>query len=422
MEVEEAINKLEQTLWTTKSIVTRKIKKSEETLVAPSDLELESRLELFSSIDETTTQTEIIMKIYKERLCLLASEEAALANFLRDVGKADKTGAGKVMGTAAKAMAQVAQQRAALRHPIMRLHQEVVTFRKRAIADSAKTVAICEKKRDDYKGSLMWMANVSQTLDPDATRQMMKFRKVQGQVKDSKKTYDGMKLIAIQKIDLLAAARSNLFSHSIANYQKMFIEFLTSSSQCLETAAERLKEPVKFRFSVLKELGTLESLNEERVEGSSNDKLLFDFDYSDQKPSDESTRSIDEGDGDLIDTSQLLAELNDALDGFKAVEPETTDLLDLGLSQIGQSVNKNLVEADFDFADIYSPLVIDGLANDLSQMLDLKSAPEVYGSSSVKKQEINPTQKTETKSHVKWFDLFSELDPLAKRTNGLGDC
>ncbi|KAK2701461.1 hypothetical protein QYM36_019886 [Artemia franciscana] len=92
MEVEEAINKLEQTLWTTKSIVTRKIKKSEETLVAPSDLELESRLELFSSIDETTTQTEIIMKIYKERLCLLASEEAALANFLRDVGKADKTG------------------------------------------------------------------------------------------------------------------------------------------------------------------------------------------------------------------------------------------------------------------------------------------------------------------------------------------
>ena len=36
-----------------------------------------------------------------------------------------------------------------------------------------------EKARNEYRGALMWMKNVSTELDPDTFKQLEKFRKVQ---------------------------------------------------------------------------------------------------------------------------------------------------------------------------------------------------------------------------------------------------
>ena len=43
-----------------------------------------------------------------------------------------------------------------------------------------------EKERNEYRGALAWMKDVSTELDPDTYRQLEKFRKVQGHVKTSK--------------------------------------------------------------------------------------------------------------------------------------------------------------------------------------------------------------------------------------------
>ena len=53
----------------------------------------------------------------------------------------------------------------------------------------------------------MWMKNVSTELDPDTYKQLEKFRKVQGHVKQSKARFDKLKLDCLQKVDLLAASR-----------------------------------------------------------------------------------------------------------------------------------------------------------------------------------------------------------------------
>lgn len=66
----------------------------------------------------------------------------------------------------------------ALRPPLHRLHQEVETFRRRAIADTLLTVSRMEKARTEYRGALLWMKDVSQELDPDTYKQLEKFRKV----------------------------------------------------------------------------------------------------------------------------------------------------------------------------------------------------------------------------------------------------
>lgn len=62
--------------------------------------------------------------------------------------------------------------------PLHRLHQEVETFRRRAIADTLLTVSRMEKARTEYRGALLWMKDVSQELDPDTYKQLEKFRKV----------------------------------------------------------------------------------------------------------------------------------------------------------------------------------------------------------------------------------------------------
>jgi hypothetical protein len=83
-----------------------------------------------------------------------------------------------MMVAVGKTMSYSGQQRLAIRVPLVRLYQEVETFRHRAIEDTLMTVRNMEKARTDYRGALMWMKNVSQELDPDTYKQLEKFRKV----------------------------------------------------------------------------------------------------------------------------------------------------------------------------------------------------------------------------------------------------
>ena len=71
----------------------------------------------------------------------LAYEENCMGRFLKDFGKLDKTKAGKIMIASGKAMSYSSQQRLALRPSIMRLAEEVDTFRYRAIEDTSDTVS-----------------------------------------------------------------------------------------------------------------------------------------------------------------------------------------------------------------------------------------------------------------------------------------
>ncbi|PIO14281.1 hypothetical protein AB205_0127990, partial [Aquarana catesbeiana] len=107
----------------------------------------------------------------------------------------------------------------ALRAPLSRLHQEVETFRYRAISDSWLTVNRMEQARTEYRGVLLWMKDVSQELDPDLYKQMEKFRKVQAQVRHTKSSFDRLKTDVCEKVDLLRASRCNLLSHVLASYQ-----------------------------------------------------------------------------------------------------------------------------------------------------------------------------------------------------------
>merc|ERR1712223_1178169 len=248
------LNKLQHKYWVTKSKVVRKLGKDEDECVVASDAELDAKLELYNSISQTTKDLQRILDQYNDRLCNLAFEENSMGRFLKDFGKLDKTRAGKIMIASGKAMSYSSQQRLALRPSIIRLAEEVDTFYFRAIDDTSQTVSAMEKVRTEYRGALMWMKNVSTELDPDTYKQLEKFRKVQGHVKFSKQRFDRLKVDCIQKIDLLAAARCNMYSHALITYQDALTDFSQKVAKTFTHVEQSFKGYQPYEFQYIKEL------------------------------------------------------------------------------------------------------------------------------------------------------------------------
>jgi len=119
--------------------------------------------------------------------------------------------------------------------------QEIETFCLRAVEDTQGDVKRMENARTDYRAALNWMKDVSQELDPDTNSQLDKFKNVQTKVKKSKQQFDHHKLICLQKVDLLAAARCNMFSHVLIFYQQSLQRFAESVAASFEHATKDFK-------------------------------------------------------------------------------------------------------------------------------------------------------------------------------------
>lgn len=251
---QSTLHKMKETYWTTKQAVIKKLGKKEDEHVVASDHELDAKLEVFRAIQKSSMELLRVIEKYQDRICALSQEENATGRFLKSQSSIDKTRAGKMMAAVGKSQSFAAQQRLALRVPLVRLYQEVETFRYRAISDTLMTINRMEGARTEYRGALLWMKAVSEELDPDTYKQLEKFRKVQAQVRKTKARFDKLKLDVMQKIDLLAASRCNMFSHVLANYQSTLLHFWEKTSRTMTAVSESFKGYQYYEFSMLKEL------------------------------------------------------------------------------------------------------------------------------------------------------------------------
>lgn len=245
---------MQQKYWETKQAFIKATGKKEDEHVVASDADLDAKLELFHSVQRTCLDLSKAIVLYQKRICFLSQEENELGKFLRSQGFQDKTRAGKMMQATGKALCFSSQQRLALRNPLCRFHQEVETFRHRAISDTWLTVNRMEQCRIEYRGALLWMKDVSQELDPDLYKQMEKFRKVQTQVRLAKKNFDKLKMDVCQKVDLLGASRCNLLSHMLATYQTTLLHFWEKTSHTMAAIHESFKGYQPYEFTTLKSL------------------------------------------------------------------------------------------------------------------------------------------------------------------------
>ncbi|ESO02477.1 hypothetical protein HELRODRAFT_66284, partial [Helobdella robusta] len=249
---QSTIYKMKETYWTTKQVVMKKLGKKEDEHIVASDSELDAKLEVFKAIQKSSTDLLRVIEKYQERICVLSREENAMGRLLKTESQHDKTRAGKMMAAVGKAQSFSSQQMLQLRAPLVRLYQEVETFRHRAITDTMITINRMEAARTEYRGTLLWMKDVSNELDPDTTKQLQKFRAVQAQVKKTKSKFDKLKLDVMQKVDLLAASRCNMFSQVLAKYQSTLLHFWEKTSVRMTAVAESFKGYQYYEFNMLK--------------------------------------------------------------------------------------------------------------------------------------------------------------------------
>ncbi|XP_029376600.1 islet cell autoantigen 1-like isoform X3 [Echeneis naucrates] len=246
--------RMQKKFWKTKQVLIKATGKKEDEYVVASDADLDAKLEFFRSVQSTCTELLKVIEKYQHRISRLSQEENELGLFLRFQAEHDRTKAGNMMDATSKALCTSAKQRMALCPPLHRLHQEVETFRRRAIADTLLTVSRMEKARTEYRGALLWMKDISQELDPDTYKQLEKFRKVQAQVRGSKSQFEKLKNDVCQKVDMLGASRCNMLSHSLCTYQTTLLQFWEKTAHTMLAIHKAFQGHVPYQFTTLKDL------------------------------------------------------------------------------------------------------------------------------------------------------------------------
>ncbi|RZC37355.1 Arfaptin and/or ICA69 domain containing protein [Asbolus verrucosus] len=397
--------------WVTKKSVLRKLGGKEDEWIVSSDAELDAKLELFKSINESCIQLQRVIDLYQERLCYLAQEENTLGRYLKEYGKNEKNAsAGQIMSTAGKALAYTGHQRLTVRPPLVRLHHEMETFRARAVSDTRVTVIEMEKARTEYRAALSWMKSVSSQLDPDTGHGLDRFRKAQSYVKSTKTKFDRLTLACLQKVDLLAAARCNMFSHALIPYQGAISTFSMKAAETLGLAATKLSDVQPYDFSAISELAT--SLHDK------DKNTFFNAEYTDEAEKKKSEENAFEKEGsEVLKVSNLLGE------DFSIPTPEqdvpSSDGLNPSSALFDLCWPSN---ADFLGGDFMPSRLIQEGNFDFNQ-IDLDKLEE-NGKESNKPKKIDAKSNSKNGTQMSWLSLFAELDPLAnpdQESNHSGD-
>ncbi|KRY17398.1 Islet cell autoantigen 1, partial [Trichinella patagoniensis] len=338
---ESPLQRLRQQYWTTKQTVRTKLGKREDEHLIASDAQLDAKIQVYDSVKQTCERLLQCIERYQDCLCDLAQTENALGRFLKHEGKADHTQAGKMMASVGRAQSYTAQQRLALRIPLARLFADLEVFTERAVADCHRTVEETETTRQRYRGSLMWMNDVSQQLDPDTFKQLEQFRKVQAQVKLNKQRLDACKLNSMQKIDLLVASRCNLFSKLLVNYRNSFLRFWDKTCNAHCTIADSLKGYQHYEFTILKDLmepcqKVAEVINNDQHQQTTDNNHLTVVE------SDDAQAELAESQQNLVQQQQQQQLIRtDSIENLFLDSPETSKSPDLELEIFDEKLNLN---------------------------------------------------------------------------------
>ncbi|XP_077431478.1 islet cell autoantigen 1 [Vanacampus margaritifer] len=416
------VSRFQQRYWKTKQTLIRVSGKKEDQHVVASDADLDAKLEVFHSIQRTCMELLKVIEQYQKRICLLSQEENELGRFLRSQ---DKSRAGKIMQATGKALCFSSQQRLALRKPLCRLHQEVETFRFRAISDTWLTVKRMEQSRTEYRGALLWMKDVSAELDPDTSKQMDKFRKVQAEVRCTKQSFDQLKTDVCQKVDLLGASRCNLLSHVLATYQTTLLHFWEKTSHNMAAIHENFKGCPRYEESSREKKKRKRSKAEKKADDKATNEELVSL-------GDDNTSTLREGEtcesswelpDDDKDNSALLEEilggmsLHDSAPLTRQWSPAFEDARDEAAAAAAEPRSLFLPSQllDHNLKTLQSAAQLAEGAGTTSQPVATATEhPQGASGLTCATLRLNAASGSgPSKDLSAWFNLFADLDPLA---------
>ncbi|XP_063699992.1 islet cell autoantigen 1 [Culicoides brevitarsis] len=370
---------LQQQFWLTKKIVQRKLGGKEDECIQDSDAPLDSKICLFTSISTGCYMLQKLTEQLVDKLDAVSGSQNALGKFLNDiVPQTCPNAIEKYTSAIGKALSYESQQVNTLRPALVRFEHELTIFNNHAVRDASDTVVRMEKERTEYRAALSWMKSASQNMDPESCKDVQKFRKTQNLVKKSKQKFEQEENTCFQKIDLLSAARCNMLSHALTPYQTAFLSMMKNVVGVYASTLEYLKQ------CDVNDENILSSLKKELTVEDQNRLLFFENEYKD----------VDEADSkpkEAVETKEN--------ESSQEITNETEQNL---LFDLGEDSSTNLIS---------NP---EPPKNDLSDLLDNfsfwnhKTTPDP-------KQPMTETAK----KNQDWFNIFSELDPLANNNGNI---
>lgn len=209
---------------------------------------------------------------------------------------------------------------------------------------------------------------------------------------------------------MLAAARCNLFSYSLAAYQNNWTTLNIKNQEVLEAHIKVIeKEPRKHKFGILKDLAqeveqaskiANDDVEPSKIEVNDQDqRLFFGEEFCDSGPSETKPEKSKSSEDDKASPGEKLIDYEKDFDEFMS---SSNILLPSQLLMDDSLFNATSMDSNGDIFDSLVPSQADS-----SQ--DLLSSKD----NSVQLNK-NPSKKANDVS--KWFNLFSDLDPLNQQT------
>uniref|UniRef100_A0A0N4ZXZ3 AH domain-containing protein n=1 Tax=Parastrongyloides trichosuri TaxID=131310 RepID=A0A0N4ZXZ3_PARTI len=246
------LSKFQQHYWTAKQLIYTRLGKKEDEHVAAADMEFDVKLNLFNSIKETTKGLHYSMDSLNRNYGYLSDNIRYINYLLRNNVKYEKERLRMVFEKFTHSFDIISQLNKKLIGKTTKMYIDVKTFNERAVGDCLQTIEMADKARIEYRGSLLWMKNISEELDPDANSQMNKFRTAQQVVKRCKSKLDKLKDDTGQKVELLDVSRNHLLSSLLTEYKESFHTFYLNSIIELENLLEQLEGIDNYEIDILK--------------------------------------------------------------------------------------------------------------------------------------------------------------------------
>lgn len=233
---------------------------------------------------------------------------------------------------------------------------------------------------------------------------------------------------------MLSAARCNLFSYSLAAYQNNLIVLSQKNQEVLEAHLRIIeKEPKsKHNFGVLKDLAQEienSSLSNVAAQVESNDdnklndqRLFFGQEFSDCGPTEKNKNEVDQNEQNSkkMNTEEASQQKKneklidyDAFDDFMSCSniPLPSQLL---MDDSLFSCANEIVQSNVDLLGSVPPSKISNefLSSSSSSSSTTITASETGNNENNSNVALNKNPSKKTSDVSKWFQLFSELDPL----------
>ncbi|CEF65300.1 Arfaptin homology (AH) domain and Arfaptin homology (AH) domain/BAR domain-containing protein [Strongyloides ratti] len=300
---DSAISKFQQHYWTAKQLIYTRLGKKEDEHITAADMEFDVKLNLFNSIRETTKCLHYSMDTLHRSYVNLNDNIRYINYLLKNNIKYEKERLRMVFEKFTHSFDIISILNRKLICKTCKIYTDVKTFNERAVGDCLQTIEMADKSRIEYRGSLLWMKNISEELDPDANNQMNKFRTAQQVVKRCKSKLDKLKEDTEQKVELLDVSRNHLLSLLLVEYRDGFQEFYSNGINELNNLLQQLEGIDNYEIDILKILNDpVGKVLEEQAEAEKNNI---------NEDNEEKDKTINNNEEIKIDDKNELINMND---------------------------------------------------------------------------------------------------------------